>query len=140
MNDNQLNELISLIQFETQKSFDFSNLLNKSDISDKNTTSKIHIMLREIEIEIPIQISMEENIVDISDKKQNNSNNEQSDLDNIINKPFNLKYFSEKSTNNVKELKSKTLKTKIIGFKETIDSSEILKTGRIKIKLSPVLD
>ena len=78
--------------------------------------------------------------MDISDKKQNNSNNEQSDLDNIINKPFNLKYFSEKSTNNVKELKSKTLKTKIIGFKETIDSSEILKTGRIKIKLSPVLD
>lgn len=138
MNDNQLNELISLIQFETQKSFDFSNLFNKSDISDKNTTSKIHIMLREIEI--PIQISMEENIVDISDKKQNNANNEQNDLDNIINKPFNLKYFSEKSTNNVKELKSKTLKTKIIGFKETIDSSEILKTGRTKIKLSPVLD
>ena len=138
MVENELSEFISLIQFEIQKSFDLSEVISKIDVEDKKNTSKIHVGLQELEIEIPIKISMEE--ITTNTDELISSDNNQINLNGILRKPFNMDYISKGKKLPKDKITSKVIKTQVVGFKELIPESEKSQIGRIKIKAGLVLD
>ena len=128
----KFNDLLMLLQYETQKSYDLVDSIAQS--GDQKNDLNIRIAMESVEIEIPVIFYEGDAKYDPADNKD---------------QPDNLKHFSVpytvKTTVNRRVLprepvSGKVLETRIIGPPEKTDDNYSAETiGRIRIVLKPVI-
>jgi hypothetical protein len=127
-----LSELLILLHYEVQKSYDFVHAITRSE-GDKNT-SVLHIALEQVEIELPV--SLEERDAVFEPKKFKGL----PIAVKMLNVPYSAKSTSEKIEIPKKELKGKAIAVKIVGPIEKVDKRFVKENlGRIKVVLKPIL-
>lgn len=143
-----LSELLSMIQFEIQKAFDFSFALSKVAAKDPNSPT-LHISFESVELDVPVEISMVEKSVrpteEKGEEKEKKEGEEKSgveiDMEYLLSRPFNPKILSEHPMKKPQgEVKTKSIRLKVVGLEEAQAHPEgKIAIGRIKIKATPIL-
>lgn len=130
----ELSEFLAMLQYEVQKSYDFTERIARGDASP--TSSILQIALERVEIDLPVSVTE-------IDKAFNRSAKEMQPLPSFV-KRFKLPYSSEKLATIQKgipkgEVKGKALNIELVGPIEKIDETRKEENiTRIKIVLKPV--
>jgi len=132
----ELSELIGLLKYEIQKSYDFSTNLARKDIDDN--TSVINIELEKIEFDLPLLLTEKEVEFNRADKKHQGLPK----FAKLFRMPFLPERLSNIPAGRVPKgtIKGRIIDVDLIGPTENIDDSitkEII--TRMKIVLKPVL-
>ena len=128
----QLSELLVLLQYEVQKSYDFVHAITRAEVN--KDTSVLHISLERVEIDLPV--SLEEREASYNPKQFKS-------LPEAV-KRLNVPYSPESAARKIpiphKEVKGKSIHMNIVGPTEKIDETVTKeKIGRIKVVLKPVI-